>query len=267
MHENVCIKPHVPCIEAFTRSSGLIATIACMQNVRVVRQISPSQSLTQITQHMFIAMSLHFSASLFGTYLGLVVSSNLTVPLLAVSLERTQGLRIFIWGEHDSGTYFLRSTYTYNPPLLFVLAYLQRLGISSSRLAGYSLEALKPLESPVVVASSSNIPQRTCILVSTAPSWQPAPMGYVKVNVDGVFELMHGIVAVGVIAHNNRRTVLGMLAQHSPGWIEVGMAKIYAIIVGLQLACTCGWESVLMETDLAVLVNKLGRPLMAISRF
>ncbi|KAK8634103.1 hypothetical protein V6N13_014932 [Hibiscus sabdariffa] len=46
-------------------------------------------------------------------------------------------------------------------------------------------------------------------------AYHSPPPGYIKLNMDGAFDIAHG-AAIGLVAGDNRGRVLGGLAQHTP---------------------------------------------------
>ncbi|KAL4339545.1 hypothetical protein GQ457_08G031990 [Hibiscus cannabinus] len=92
------------------------------------------------------------------------------------------------------------------------------------------------------------------------PHWRPPPAGSVKVNVDGAFLPSARLGAVGVIARDCSGAVLGGFAKPIPTQGPASTVEVAALFAGLEFAVANDWPSVLIETDAAVLVNKLHRP-------
>ncbi|KAL4369227.1 hypothetical protein GQ457_05G022040 [Hibiscus cannabinus] len=92
------------------------------------------------------------------------------------------------------------------------------------------------------------------------PHWRPPPAGSVKVNVDGAFLPTARLGAVGVIARDSSGAVLGGFAKPIPTQGPASTVEVAALFAGLEFAVANDWPSALIETDAAVLVNKLHRP-------
>ncbi|XP_039069594.1 uncharacterized protein LOC120216161 [Hibiscus syriacus] len=90
--------------------------------------------------------------------------------------------------------------------------------------------------------------------------WQPPPPGYVKINLDGAFESIGCITAVGVIARDAIGQILGGMAASSSGCVEVGLSEIHALNAALSLASEYRWTHVIFESDSTFVVNKISRP-------
>ncbi|KAL4325747.1 hypothetical protein GQ457_11G028050 [Hibiscus cannabinus] len=87
----------------------------------------------------------------------------------------------------------------------------------------------------------------------------------VKINVDGAFlpSARHG--AIGVISRDSSSAVLGGFAKPVPVHSHASTVEVSALFAGLEFAISNGWASALIESDAAVLVNKLHRPTMDLS--
>ncbi|KAK8684255.1 hypothetical protein V6N13_040285 [Hibiscus sabdariffa] len=92
------------------------------------------------------------------------------------------------------------------------------------------------------------------------PRWRPPPAGSVKINVDGAFLPSARLGAIGVLARDSSGAVLGGFAQPIPALGPASAVEASALFAGLEYAIARGWTSVLVESDAAVLVNKLLRP-------
>ncbi|KAL4319555.1 hypothetical protein GQ457_18G009430 [Hibiscus cannabinus] len=80
------------------------------------------------------------------------------------------------------------------------------------------------------------------------------------INVDGAFLTSTRLGAIGDLARDSSGAVLGGFARPVP---VVGLASAVeasALLAGLEYAIARGWASALVESDAAVLVNKLHRP-------
>ncbi|KAL4368506.1 hypothetical protein GQ457_05G022370 [Hibiscus cannabinus] len=92
------------------------------------------------------------------------------------------------------------------------------------------------------------------------PRWRPPPTGSVKINVDGTFLPSACLGAIGVLARDNSDAVLGGFARPVPVVGPASAVEASALLAGLEDAIARGWASALVESDAAVLVNKLHRP-------
>ncbi|KAL4349014.1 hypothetical protein GQ457_17G008850 [Hibiscus cannabinus] len=113
------------------------------------------------------------------------------------------------------------------------------------------------------------MPSFAAVLVPPAaadpPRWRPPPAGSVKVNVDGAFLLSARLGAIGVIARDSSGAVLGGFAKPVPVHGHASTVEVSALSAGLEFAIANGWPSALIESDAAVLVNKLHRPTVDLS--
>ncbi|KAL4301840.1 hypothetical protein GQ457_10G010650 [Hibiscus cannabinus] len=82
----------------------------------------------------------------------------------------------------------------------------------------------------------------------------------VKVNVDGAFLPSARLGAVGVIARDSSGAALGGFAKLVPVHSPASTLEVSALFAGLEFAIANAWPSSLIESDAAVLVNKLHRP-------
>ncbi|KAL4347969.1 hypothetical protein GQ457_17G008410 [Hibiscus cannabinus] len=82
----------------------------------------------------------------------------------------------------------------------------------------------------------------------------------IKVNVDGTFLPSARLGAIGVIARDSSGAVLGGFAKPIPVHGPASTVEDSALFVGLEFAIANAWPSALIESDAAVLVNKLHRP-------
>ncbi|KAL4379709.1 hypothetical protein GQ457_02G026470 [Hibiscus cannabinus] len=92
------------------------------------------------------------------------------------------------------------------------------------------------------------------------PRWRPPPTGSVKINVDGAFLPSAHLGAIGVLARDSSGSVLGGFARPVPALGPTSSVEASALLAGLEYATANGWASVLVESDAAVLINKLHRP-------
>ncbi|KAL4342296.1 hypothetical protein GQ457_08G031660 [Hibiscus cannabinus] len=117
----------------------------------------------------------------------------------------------------------------------------------------------RPLPPPP--APSTNVAPSAAAL----PRWRPPPTGSVKVNVDGAFLPSARLGAIGVLARDSSGAVLGGFARPVPALGPASAVEASALHAGLEYAIARGWASVLVESDAAVLINKLHRPTPEIS--
>ncbi|KAL4324720.1 hypothetical protein GQ457_11G026460 [Hibiscus cannabinus] len=109
-------------------------------------------------------------------------------------------------------------------------------------------------------ASASTSIQVSRPLLLLPPHWRPPPVGSVKVNVDGAFLPFARLGAIGVIARDRSGAVLGGFAKHIPIQGPTSSVEVAALFTGLEFAVANAWPTALIESDAAVLVNKLHRP-------
>ncbi|KAL4334051.1 hypothetical protein GQ457_07G006180 [Hibiscus cannabinus] len=101
--------------------------------------------------------------------------------------------------------------------------------------------------------ANSLLSARLCIGVCLHP-------GSIKVNVDGAFLPSARLGAIGVIARDSSGAVLCGFAKLVPVHGPASTVKDSALFAGLEFAIAIAWPSALIESDAAVLVNKLHRP-------
>ncbi|KAL4282737.1 hypothetical protein GQ457_16G018980 [Hibiscus cannabinus] len=89
--------------------------------------------------------------------------------------------------------------------------------------------------------------------------------GSVKINVDGAFLPSARLGAIGVIARDSSGAVLGGFAKPVPVHDPASTVEVSALFAGLEFTIANGWPSALIESDAAVLVNKLRRPTVDLS--
>ncbi|KAL4353226.1 hypothetical protein GQ457_06G012480 [Hibiscus cannabinus] len=109
-------------------------------------------------------------------------------------------------------------------------------------------------------ASASASTQVSPPAAAAPPHWRPPPVGSVKVNVDGAFLPSACLGAIGVIARDSSGAVLGGFAKPIPVQGPASTVEVATLFAGLEFAVANAWPSALIESDAAVLVNKLHRP-------
>ncbi|KAL4304334.1 hypothetical protein GQ457_10G013010 [Hibiscus cannabinus] len=87
----------------------------------------------------------------------------------------------------------------------------------------------------------------------------------VNLNVDGAFLPSARLGAIGVIARDRSGAILGGFAKPIPVQGPASTVEVAALFAGLEFAIANDWPSVLVESDAAVLVNKLHRPAVDLS--
>ncbi|KAL4283764.1 hypothetical protein GQ457_16G018170 [Hibiscus cannabinus] len=83
---------------------------------------------------------------------------------------------------------------------------------------------------------------------------------HLVINVDGAFLPSARLGAIGVLARDSSGAVLGGFARPVPALGPASAVEASALLAGLEYAIARGWASVLVESDAAVLINKLHRP-------
>jgi hypothetical protein len=87
--------------------------------------------------------------------------------------------------------------------------------------------------------------------------WEPPPEGWTKINVDGSFVEQSGAAGVGVIARDDKGTVI------FTAWCAIARcesayeAEALACLEGLKLASQWASGSVILETDCVRVLNAL----------
>ncbi|KAL4323175.1 hypothetical protein GQ457_11G026520 [Hibiscus cannabinus] len=109
-------------------------------------------------------------------------------------------------------------------------------------------------------ASASASAQVSPLAATAPPHWRRPPVGSIKVNVDGAFLPSARLGAIGVIARDSSGAVLGGFAKPIPIQGPASTVEVAALFAGLEFAIANDWPSALIESDAAVLVNKLHRP-------
>ncbi|KAL4348699.1 hypothetical protein GQ457_17G008430 [Hibiscus cannabinus] len=109
-------------------------------------------------------------------------------------------------------------------------------------------------------ASASASTQVSPPAAAAPPHWRPPHVGSVKVNVDGALLPSARLGAIGVIARDSSGAVLGGFAKPIPVQGPASTVEVAALFAGLEFAVANAWPSALIESDAAVLVNKLHRP-------
>ncbi|KAL4324712.1 hypothetical protein GQ457_11G026530 [Hibiscus cannabinus] len=109
-------------------------------------------------------------------------------------------------------------------------------------------------------ASASASAQVSPLAAAAPPHWRPPPVGSIKVNVDGAFLPSARLGAIGVIARDSSGAVLGGFAKPIPSQGPASTVEVAALFAGLEFAIDNNWPSAHIESDAAVLVNKLHRP-------
>ncbi|XP_020420319.1 uncharacterized protein LOC109949327 [Prunus persica] len=85
-------------------------------------------------------------------------------------------------------------------------------------------------------------------------SWEPPPMGFVKVNIDGSWQSNGRKVGVGVVIRNSVGEFLGGLAASRVGHSALEV-EAEAAVMGLELAANLGYSDVYVESDSKTLVD------------
>ncbi|KAL4342607.1 hypothetical protein GQ457_08G031780 [Hibiscus cannabinus] len=120
-----------------------------------------------------------------------------------------------------------------------------------------------------LASAPSQVPPRAAAdpppAAADPPRWRPPPAGSVKINVDGAFLPSVRLGAIGVIARDSSSAVLGGFAKPVPVHGPASTLEVSALFAGLEFAIANDWPSALIESDAAVLVNKLHRPTVDLS--
>ncbi|CAL2275834.1 unnamed protein product [Prunus armeniaca] len=85
-------------------------------------------------------------------------------------------------------------------------------------------------------------------------SWEPPPMGFVKVNIDGSWQSNGRKAGVGVVIRNSVGEFLGGLAASRVGHSALEV-EAEAAVMGLLLAANLGYSDVYVESDSKTLVD------------
>ncbi|KAL4318836.1 hypothetical protein GQ457_18G009110 [Hibiscus cannabinus] len=102
--------------------------------------------------------------------------------------------------------------------------------------------------------------QRLLSLRDRWPCSSPSFGASGDINGDGAFlpTTCHG--AIGVLARDSSGAVHGGFARPIPVISPASAVEAFALFAGLEFAIANGWASTLIESDAAVLVNKIHRP-------
>ncbi|KAL4386053.1 hypothetical protein GQ457_09G017390 [Hibiscus cannabinus] len=125
--------------------------------------------------------------------------------------------------------------------------------VETSPLSSSSSRLSKPLD------------RRRLRIARHSPHWRPPPVGSIKVNVNGAFLPSARLGAIGVIARDSSGAVLGGFAKPIPSQGPASTMEAAALFAGLEFAIANNWPSAHIESDAAVLVNKLHRPTVDLS--
>ncbi|CAL9010413.1 unnamed protein product [Prunus brigantina] len=85
-------------------------------------------------------------------------------------------------------------------------------------------------------------------------SWEPPPMGFVKVNIDGSWHSNGRKAGVGVVIRNSVGEFLGGMAASRVGHSALEV-EAEAAVMGLELAANLGYSDVYVESDSKTLVE------------
>lgn len=89
-----------------------------------------------------------------------------------------------------------------------------------------------------------------------AASWQPPPVGSLKINVDATTfrELGSGL---GVVIRDHEVSVCRAACLQTKSKWNAEIAEAKAIILGLQIAIQCNVENVIIESDCLHVINRV----------
>ncbi|KAL4323118.1 hypothetical protein GQ457_11G026680 [Hibiscus cannabinus] len=182
-----------------------------------------------------------------------------------------------VWGDHDSSLFIVRSGYLFlrrppspiSPPLRLWKILAKHPTIPKVRSFARSLY-FSPSSGAfggVVTLGCMSAPSILCILLSRTLFRFVMTMHRrsVKINVDGAFLLSASVSAIGVNARDSSGAVLGGFAKPVPVHGPASTVEVSALFVGLEFVIDNDWPSALIESDVAVLVNKLHRPSVDLS--
>lgn len=84
--------------------------------------------------------------------------------------------------------------------------------------------------------------------------WEPPPSDMIKLNFDGAVKGNPGPAGLGGVSRNIARNILGMY------WGFIGentnnMAKLKALLAGLNMAMTHGWFPIITEGDSQIILQ------------
>lgn len=87
-------------------------------------------------------------------------------------------------------------------------------------------------------------------------SWKKPPGSWMKINVDGAFnETTETMGAGGIIRDHNGSWQVGFVFNIGKG--HPLLAKAWAALIGIQIACDRGYNDVILESDSLELVHLL----------
>ncbi|GMI64622.1 hypothetical protein like AT4G29090 [Hibiscus trionum] len=91
------------------------------------------------------------------------------------------------------------------------------------------------------------------------PVWRPPPIGSIKINVDGAFHPSTGAAGIGIVARDAEGTLLLGRATYLDTVADSTSAELQAISAGVLLGVEAGWQGFILESDAALLINRLCR--------
>ncbi|KAL4285392.1 hypothetical protein GQ457_16G017890 [Hibiscus cannabinus] len=125
-------------------------------------------------------------------------------------------------------------------------------------LSGTVRMRLRPFDKPVLrilCSWQARLQRRPGLILRRLLS-----LGSVKINVDGAFIRSARLGAIGVLARDSSGAVLGGFARPVPVLGTASAVEAFALFAGLEFAIASRWASAMVESDAAVLINKLHRP-------
>ncbi|GMJ10818.1 hypothetical protein like AT4G29090 [Hibiscus trionum] len=91
-------------------------------------------------------------------------------------------------------------------------------------------------------------------------AWRPPPAGRIKINVDSAFNPVTGAAGFGIVARDATDSILLGRDFFSDDIPDSSSAELLAIVAGVSLGSDAGWHGFHLESDTAMIINKLRNP-------
>ncbi|KAK7857205.1 hypothetical protein CFP56_019147 [Quercus suber] len=85
--------------------------------------------------------------------------------------------------------------------------------------------------------------------VNKKQQWEPPPVGFYTINVDGAIPSTNGQSGVGLLIRDWNRRVIAAVSMPLPGRYSVEETEAIAVEQGLVLAKELGLEKIIVEGD------------------
>ena len=99
-------------------------------------------------------------------------------------------------------------------------------------------------------------PSPSATVVASIPRWCPPCLGFMKINVDASWVTGGGDGFIGVVARDDVGKFFAA-CRYGIKAMSVACAEALAILLGCELGISCGWRSIIIESDSADSINFL----------